>query len=67
MFHALHDSYTTQYRDAGSLSPSQPSIHLQAINRTGATPHTEEGYMSWTKDLPENQGSAGGPNPYPAE
>ena len=26
---------------------------LQAINRTGAKPRTEEGYMSWTKDLPE--------------
>jgi hypothetical protein len=25
---------------------------LQAINRTGAKPRTEEGYMSWTKDLP---------------
>ena len=26
---------------------------LQAINRTGAKPRTEEGYMSWTRDLPE--------------
>lgn len=26
---------------------------LQAINRTGAKPRTEEGYMSWTKELPE--------------
>ena len=26
---------------------------LQAINRTGAKVRTEEGYMSWTRELPE--------------
>ena len=60
--------YTTRTpHNTAMLGPSHPGTIYQAINRTGATPRTEEGYMSWTRDLPEDKGSAGGPNPYPAE